>query len=66
MPYGLKTAPIKFQRVINNLFSDMIGNCVYGYLVDLLVCDKDAETHLVKLEAVLLNMKDVSLIAKLG
>ncbi len=53
MPFGLKTAPITFQRMINSLFSDMIGNEFYAYLDDLIICSKDGDNHLAKLEAVL-------------
>ncbi len=34
MPFGLKTAPIIFQRIVNPLFSDVIGKGVYAYLDD--------------------------------
>ncbi len=34
MPFGLKSAPISFQRMINTLFSDMLGNLVFAYLDD--------------------------------
>ncbi len=34
MPFGLKTAPITFQRMINSLFSDLRGKGVYLYLDD--------------------------------
>ncbi len=55
MPFGLKTEPITFQRMINLLFSDMIDNEVYAYLDDLIICSKDGDNHLAKLEAVLLK-----------
>ncbi len=52
MPFGLKTAPITFHRMINTLFSDLIGKSVYA-LDDLIICSKDGDSHLAKLEAVL-------------
>ncbi len=55
MPFGLKTAPITFQRMINTLFTDMIAKEVYAYLDDLIICRKDGDSHLARLEAVLLN-----------
>ncbi len=45
MPFGLKTAPITFQRMINTLFLDMIGNEVYAYMDDLIICSKDGDRH---------------------
>ncbi len=65
MPFGLKTAPITFQRMINTLFSDLIGKGVYAYLDDLIICSKDGDSHLAKLEAVLLKLREAGLKAKL-
>ncbi len=58
MAFGLNTAPITFQRTINTLFSDLIGKGVYAYLDDLIICSKDGDSHLAKLEAVLLKLKE--------
>ncbi len=66
MPFGLKFGPIAFQRIVNVLFSDMLGTGVYAYLDDMLVCGKDVETHLANLEAVLLKQSDACLKAKLA
>ncbi len=65
MPFGLKTAPITFQRMISTLFSDLIGKGVYAYLDDLIICSKDGDSHLAKLEAVLLKLREAGLKAKL-
>ncbi len=65
MPFGLKTSPITFQRMINTLFSDFIGKGVYAYLDDLIICSKDGDSHLAKLEAVLLKLREAGLMAKL-
>ncbi len=64
MPFGLKTAPITFQRMINILFSDFIGKGVNAYLDDLIICSKDGDSHLAKLEAVLLKLREAGLKAK--
>ncbi len=64
MPFGLQSALIAFQRMINTLFSDMLGS--RAYLDDLLVFGKDVETHLERLEAVLLELRDAGLEAKLA
>jgi len=66
MPFGLKSAPISFQRMINNLFSDLLGKHVYAYLDDLIICSTDMESHLASLEAVLLKLKEAGLKAKLS
>ena len=65
MPFGLKTAPITFQRMINHLFADKLGKGVYAYLDDLLVCGKDMDSHFKNLETVLSTLKAAGLKAKL-
>ncbi len=65
MPFGLSTAPITFQRMINTFFSDSIGKGVCAYLDDLIICSKDGDNHLAKLEAVLLKLREAGLKAKL-
>ncbi len=66
MTFWLKSALIIIQRIINTLFSDILGAGVYAYLDDLLVSGKDVETHLANLKAVLLKLKDAGLKAKLA
>ncbi len=65
MPFGLKSAPITFQRMINTLFSDMLGKDVYAYMDDLIICSIYVDNHLGDLEAVLLKVKEAGLNAKL-
>ncbi len=65
MPFGLKTAPIIFQRMINTLFSDMIGKEVYAYFDDLIICSKDGDSHLARLKAVLLKLIEAGIKVKL-
>ncbi len=65
MPFGLKTASITFQRMINTLFSDMIGKDVYPCFNDFIICSKDGNSHLATLEAVLLKLREAGLKAKL-
>ena len=66
MPFGLKGAPITFQRMINTLFGDMIGSDVHAYLDDLIICSKDAKGHFLALEKVLLKLREAGLRAKLS
>ncbi len=65
MPFGLITAPITFQRMTNILFSDLIGRGIFAYLDDLIICSKDGNSHLAKLEAVLHKLRETGLKAKL-
>ena len=66
MPFGLKSAPITFQRLMNTLFSGIIGKHVYAYLDDLIVFSKDLESHFTSLESVLLKLREAGLKAKLS
>ena len=44
MPYGLKTAPQTFQRILNSIFSDMLYNWLIIY-IDVLIVWSDNETE---------------------
>ncbi len=66
MPFGLKSAPITFQMMINHLFSGTLGKGVYAYLDDLLICGKDIHSHLTNLETVLRTLQEAGLKAKLA
>ncbi len=65
MFFGLKSAPITFQRMINHLISDTLGKSVYAYVDDILICGKDIASHLTNLEAVLKILRTACLKAKL-
>ncbi len=58
MPFGLKEAPLTFQRTMNNTFGDMLGNSVYIYLNYIIIASKDMTSHM---ETVLKRLQDVSL-----
>ncbi len=53
MPFGYKTAPISFCRMMNTLLFDMLGRNVYAYLDDVVIYNKDPESHFRTLEEVL-------------
>ncbi len=46
LPMGLRNAPLTFQRMVNSLFSGLIGNGMFCYLDDLIIVSKDLESHL--------------------
>jgi hypothetical protein len=46
MPFGLTNAPATFQRLMDSLFSDLIGKNVVVYLDDLNIYSKTFEEHL--------------------
>ncbi len=65
MPFGLKNAPLNFQKIMNTLFSDTLRKQVFIYLDDILVCSQDSESHFAALEAVFKQPKDAGLKVKL-
>lgn len=44
-PMGLSNSPLTFQRAINTILANLIGNGVYVYLDDVIVYARDKETH---------------------
>ncbi len=65
MPFGLRTSPISFSRMMNTLLSDMLGKNVYAYLDDVIIYSKDPEFHFRTLEEALLRLKKAGLKTKL-
>ena len=45
MPFGLTSAPSTFQRVMNNIFFDLLDRGVLVYLDDILVYSKTVAEH---------------------
>jgi hypothetical protein len=45
MPFGLTSAPSTFQRIVNNIFFDLLDKGVLVYLDDILVYSKTIEEH---------------------
>ena len=52
MPFGLTNAPATFQRLMDSLFSGLIGKSVVVYLDDLNIYSKTFEEHLKHLQEV--------------
>uniref|UniRef100_A0A2N9HN36 RNase H type-1 domain-containing protein n=1 Tax=Fagus sylvatica TaxID=28930 RepID=A0A2N9HN36_FAGSY len=50
MPFGLKNAEATYQRLMNKMFHNQIGQNVEVYIDDMLVKTKDEENHLDDLE----------------
>ena len=46
MPFGLKNAPVTFQRPMNGILAELIGRICFVYLDDIIVIGKDLQTHL--------------------
>ncbi len=65
LPFDISGAPLTFQRLINSVFSGLIGDSVLAFLDDVIIESKDVETHLQKLEEVLNRVKSAGLRLKL-
>ncbi len=46
LPMGLRNGPLTFQRIVNTLFSGVIGKGLSVFLDDLIVVSKDLDSHL--------------------
>ncbi len=66
MPFGLKTASITFQRLMNTLLGDLLEKDVFTYFDDLIICSKDADSHFASLKAVLDKLPTAGLKFKLS
>ena len=53
MPFGLCNAPASFQRMMNNILKEKIGNTVQVYLDDIVIFTETFEEHMKELEEVL-------------
>ena len=63
MPFGMKSAPATFQRMINKVLSGL-DTFSGAYLDDILIYSKTFEDHLVHLEKVFNCLQEAKLIAK--
>ena len=52
MPYGLKNAPLHFQRSVNLLLADLLDKCALVYMDDILIYSKTAEEYVAHVKAV--------------
>ncbi len=64
LPMGLRNAPLTFQRMVNSLFSGIIGDGMFCYLDDLIIVSKDLESHQHKLDLVFTKLEEACLPAK--
>eukprot|EP00833_Pecoramyces_ruminatium_P015176 jgi/Orpsp1_1/1189208/evm.model.d7180000070286.1 len=58
MPFGLCNAPATFQREMNRIFFNLIGECVFIYIDDLVVFSDSYEQHVKDLAKVFNILKD--------
>src|ERR1043165_9500352 len=52
MPFGLKNVGATYQRLVNEMFKDMIGEMVEVYVDDMIIKSKDEASHSADVEKV--------------
>jgi len=65
MPFGLKNAPATFQRLMNNILYDYIGDFVEVYIDDIMIHSKNFEDHIIHVTQVLQKLRKYNLVIKL-
>ena len=45
LPFGLTNAPATFMRLMNDVFRDMLDECVIVFLDDILIFSKTLDEH---------------------
>ena len=66
LPFGLANSPACYQRMINLILSGLRWSVCLVYMDDILVYSSDFNSHLVRLEAVLLAIREAGLRIKLS
>ncbi|XP_019091622.1 PREDICTED: uncharacterized protein LOC109128892, partial [Camelina sativa] len=66
MPLGLTNAPAAFMRLVNSVFQEFLDVSVIIFIDDILVYSKSPQEHIVHLRAVLENLREQKLFAKLS
>ena len=65
MPFGLTTAPTRFQSCMNNIFHKQLRKFVLVFFGEIHIYSQTWKEHLHHLEVVLKILHDQSLVAKL-
>src|SRR5579862_6639847 len=64
MPYGLCNAPATFQKTMNLVFGDMVGNCLTVYIDDIQIFSSTFEEHIRHLREVMNRLRSNGLFLK--
>ena len=65
IPFGLKTAPAFFSRLISDTLFELIGTEILCYLDDILIFAETEEEHLERIEKVLVKLQKANIKIKL-
>jgi len=61
MPFGLKNAPATFQRLMDNVLSDLQGNELFVYMNDIIIYARSLKEHEIKFNRLMARLKDANL-----
>lgn len=61
MPFGLKTAPATFQRLMNNILGDLLNKVCLVYLDDIIIFSTSLDEHINSLRLVMDRLKEANL-----
>ncbi|GAW05938.1 Retrotransposable element Tf2 155 kDa protein type 1 [Lentinula edodes] len=64
MPFGLSNAPAAFQRMVNELFHDLVDVSVIIYLDDIIIFSEDTSKHEEHVREVLRRLREADLFLK--
>uniref|UniRef100_A0ABD2XHQ2 RNA-directed DNA polymerase n=1 Tax=Trichogramma kaykai TaxID=54128 RepID=A0ABD2XHQ2_9HYME len=62
LPFGLKCAPMTFQRLMDKLFCSKVEKHVFAYLDDIILVTETFEQHMIWIERVIRTLIDAKLV----
>ena len=65
MPFGVTNAPATFQRMMNSLFKEELGDFILVYLDDILICSLTLQEHIRHIQIALERLKTAKFYARL-
>ena len=66
LPFGLRSSPITFARLMNKVFGDLIGKILFVYIDDIIIFSDTIEEHLQRIRMVLQRLREVNLKVKIS
>lgn len=64
LPFGIKTAPACYKRIVNSVITGLIGSSVFLYLDDVIIYGKELQLHVENLKKVLDRLPEAKLTLK--
>jgi len=66
MPFGLKNLGTMYQRMVNQVFKDLLGNTIETYIDDMIIKSDKTGSHAKKLARVLEVLIEYNMILNLN